>query len=129
MNSHWSAGGTDAATKMAGAPEPGGPGGAVATLAPGRILARDRPRPRSSPQGGAPDPGGDRGLHSGPPPAQSAVPAELASETRVSEETRVPRDPSWPFCDFDQLLKPLSSRPPQPFAGRLTCPASLPCSR
>src|SRR5262245_62426520 len=62
MNSHWSAGGTDAATKMAGAPEPGGPGGAVATLAPGRIPARDRPRPRSSPQGGAPDPGGDRGL-------------------------------------------------------------------
>src|SRR5262245_9132440 len=61
-NSHWSARGTDAATKMAGAPEPGGPGGAVATLAPGRIPARDRPRPRSSPQGGAPDPGGDRGL-------------------------------------------------------------------
>src|SRR5262249_62037561 len=52
----------------------------------------------------------------------------LASETRVSEETRVPRDPSWPFCDFDQLLKPLSSRPPQPCAGRLTCPVSLPDS-
>jgi IS30 family transposase len=34
----------------------------VATLAPGRILARDRPRPRSAPQGGAPDPGGNKGL-------------------------------------------------------------------
>src|SRR5262245_36735565 len=38
MDSHVRAGGTDAATKMAGAPERGGPGRAVATMAPGRTL-------------------------------------------------------------------------------------------
>jgi len=63
MDSHSSAGGTDAAKEMAGAPEPGGAGRAVAAVAPGRIAAGDRPRPRSPPQGGAPDPGGDGGLH------------------------------------------------------------------
>src|SRR5262245_57809531 len=45
MNSHVSAGGTDAATKMAGAPERDGPGRAVATMAPGRTIERDHPRP------------------------------------------------------------------------------------
>ena len=101
MEAHSSAGGMDAATTMAGAPEPGGTGRAVATLAAGRSVERDRPRARSAARGAAPGPGRDRRLHPGAPPPRSprAVPGGTRGDLARRGERAEPaadRRATWP---------------------------------